>query len=957
MRSNTPIRILLGVPHVWLRETISQTLATQAEILVAQNRQDLILQAQTKPDLMVAEPFAFGEPGLDLLRQLKSQAPAIPLIVLLPFDTRDYRDAAIRNGANGVVIVEDVTTELVPAVSEVLKRAVLVNGIADKIAHIAESGAPLGEAAYQSDLSLAQLSDHAVAQLAPTLPPITTPDFSPRPDEVEPRLFLRGLAITSKTMMTSAPTYTMRTACNLNCGAHFCGLNVTVRDQHVVKIEPADFPDERYRRICLKGISYTQMLAHPQRLLHPLKRAGARGSGKWQRISWDQAINEITTQMRAIATQHGNPSLMFFPFSGQLGTLNSMSGVYSRLASALGASAVSPATYGVDSAIPSGIEDTLGRGAGYSANDYADLPNSKLILIWGGDPAQSRMNWWNFFLDAKRAGARLVTIDPKFSITASKSDTWIPIRPGTDLYLALAMARLIIEQDWFNRDFVLRHTVAPLLVREDNGRFLRGFDLLGGDQEYLMWGLQQGHVVSAQQATVPALDGRYEIEGIVCRTAFSSLREMLQPYTPALVAEKTGMAPDQIYALARDFAKTHPARILALYGIDRWHHGATFGRLIATLGALTGNLGIAGGGAGVDGFVDGVGFNHNFAFPDGKKYQPINPASLAHQITSAQPYPIKAVWVGFGNWLNQWPDHEQLINQVLPKLDLLVTADHFMTETAQWSDYVLPSAMFFEREDMVKGPPPYVQYQPAIVPPPGECRSDFDIAAMVAQKMGCGEHFARSPREHLKEILAMSDATTNTLSFDELRERGVLRQNVSAESQIAHRDLKFNTPTGRVEFYVERLLPFDQALPNYESPGEANPDGEKIRRYPLVCITEHSRYRVHSTFSDAPWLRELDTEPRAALHPSVAASRQIQDGDWVRLFNERGFVVMRARLNQTVPPGTVYLTQGWQSHDFRAGHPQALTYNAGNSTNAFGANATLSDVLVEVVREEVSTHG
>jgi len=462
MSSNTPIRILLGIPHGWLRETISQTLAHNGELLIAHTRHDLMVQALRKPDAVIAEPFAFGEPGLDLLRELKAHAPAVPLIVLLPFDTRDYRDAAMRTGANGVIIVEDVTTDLSPIINEAIKRATLVNGITNEIAQIAERGAPLGEAAYHDDL--ARLSDRAVEQLAPTMPPLATQDFSPRADPIEPQTFLRGLALTSKTISTAAPARTVRTACNLNCGSHFCGLNVTVRDQRVVKIEPADFPDERYRRICLKGISYTQMLAHPRRVLHPLKRVGARGSDQWERVSWDHAIDEITAQMRAIQTRYGNASMMFFPYSGQLGTLNSMNGVYARLASALGASASSSATYGMDSAVPSGIEDTLGSGTGYSANDFADLPNSKTILIWGGDPAQSRMNWWNFFIEAKRAGARLITIDPRFSITASKSDAWIPIRPGTDLYLALALARLIVEQNWLNRDFVLHHTVAPLLA-------------------------------------------------------------------------------------------------------------------------------------------------------------------------------------------------------------------------------------------------------------------------------------------------------------------------------------------------------------------------------------------------------------------------------------------------------------------------------------------------------------
>lgn len=952
LKTRAPFRILVAVPHAWLRETILQTFyGRNAELLLAQNRDELLLE-HNKLDLILAEPFGFGEPGLDLLREIKQRAPSTPLVVLLSLDTRDYRDAVIRIGANSVMATEQLTVDLLPTVDRLLERTSLVNGIAHKISHNAQKSAPIGEAAFAEDnlpASLHALSDRAVERLAAPVSFVFPQADSPQVDErpAEAQTFLRGLTIVSNTVTSTTPTRTIRTACNLNCGAHYCGLDVTVRDNHIVKIEPADFPDERYRRICLKGISFTQIVAHPERLLYPLKQMGARGSNDWQRISWEQALDEIAQKMRAIASRYGTKSVMFFPYSGQLGALNCMNGVYLRLASLIGASGTSSSQYGVDSAVPSGIEETLGKDTGYKANDYADLVNSRLILIWGGDPAQSRMNWWSFFMDAKRAGARIVTVDPKFSITASKSDQWLPIRPGTDLYLALAMLRLIIEQNWFDKEFVLRHTVAPLLVRDDTGQFLRGNNKNGIG---LVWDTNSQRAISPSDAGAACLAGQFLVNGIACRTAFDRLREMLKPYTPTFASEKTGLTTEQIFELAREFALTKPARIFTLYGIDRWHHGATFGRLIATLAAFTGNLGIPGGGAGVDGFPASVVFNDSFAHPDGKTFVPINPATLAEQIVSGQPYPIKASFVAFGNWLNQWPNQNRLIDQVLPQLDLLVVADHFITETARWADYVLPAATFFEREDMVNGPFPFIQYQPAIVPPPGECRADFDIAAGLARRLGYGEYFERAPREYLAEILAHEELA-KTLSLDDLRAQGVLRQNVSPAHQVAHAARQFNTATGRVEFYAERLLPYGKALPDYEAPVEANPNSEQMRRFPLMCISEHSRYRVHSTFSGAPWLRELDREPRVAMNPVDGAARQITTGDWVRVFNDRGYVVLRAWLTQTVSPGTVYLSQGWQSRDFKAGHIQTLTHERGNPVNLFGKNISFSDVLVEIVRE------
>ncbi|RIK54697.1 MAG: hypothetical protein DCC59_03205 [Chloroflexi bacterium] len=947
MQPQSPLQILFIVRQPSLCDSLAQVLSGFGSALrwtSASTPTGVARALESKLDLILADPFAMGQGDIiAYYKALRCRLRAAPLIVLLPADTPDYRDAAVQMGANYTLAWSETATELLPVMERLLERKRLITGVSKYIESAAHASAPAGAPAF--DPSLTERSRITIERLAPKTSIPENYSFPP----ISQSTFLRGLTFSAAAPISSNTERVDRTACNLNCGAHFCGLNATVRGGEIVKIEAADFPDPRYRRLCMKGISHVQMQAHPERLLTPLKRKGQRGQGEWEQISWEQALDEIAKKMRRLRDDFGAESLFFLPYSGQLSVLNGFNGVYLRLAAALGASGTSLREYGLDSAVPSGIEDTLGVGSGYLSNDFSDLPNSRLILIWGGNPAQSRMNWWNFFMDAKRAGARLVTIDPRFSLTASKSDEWIPIRAGTDLYLTLAMLRLIIENDWMDREFVLRHTVAPLLAREDNGEFLRlGKASRNGDQaQGLVWDANEKRALPAIQSSSPALSGRYVVAGIPCRTAFDFLREMLAPYTPEFAAEKTGLDAAQILRLTREFAAAKPARIMTLYGIDRWNHGATFGRLIATLAAFTGNLGVRGGGVGVDGSREATLPTSNFPNPNGKIHRPINPLLLPEQIISEQPYPIKSVFVAFGNWINQLPDQNRLLREALPKLDLLVVADHFMTETARYADYVLPAATFFEREDMVKGPGPYVQYQPAIVAPRGECRSDFEIAAELAKRLGCGGAFEKPPRDYLADVLADGE-TTRHIALDELIAQGVMKRRLPPDWEVMHCDLHFHTPSGRVEFYVERLLPFGRALPNYEPPLEAFPENELSLHYPLVCLTEHSRYRVHSTFSNAPWLREIETEPRAAVHPLEAERRGIVERDWVRIYNGRGHVTLRVHLSQAVPPGTVYLSQGWQSVDFQNGHAQSLTHARGNAANAFGENSSFSDVLVEM---------
>ena len=950
-----PVKVLVAVRQTCIFETIAHLFSDFSLPLKLTHVSSIsILSLKDRPDLILADLFApQDESSLSTGKVLRTHAGNIPLVALIPADTRDYRDAAVEIGANGLVVLDQMEVDLVSVVEQVLRRSQLVNGVALRIARQARTGAPAGEAAYDRTANdLKKLSGQVIEKLSRQMAPPSrpAPSWPAEAGKAGQQVYLRGLALAANAQNAFASERVVRTACNLNCGSHFCGLKVTVRSGQLVKIEPADFPDERYRRVCLKGISHVQMAAHSERLLHPLKRSGERGQGQWQQVSWEQALGDISAQMKSLAERFGPESLMFMLGSGQLGVLNSMVGVYTRLASLLGASAVDLNAFGLDSAVPSGLEDSLGKGAGYLGNDFADLPNSRLVLIWGGDPAQSMMNWWRFFLEAQRGGTKLVAIDSSYTITASKCAVWLPVRPGSDLYLALAMLNTIVGRGWMDRKFVVQHTAAPLLVRLDDGRYLRSPT---GSNEYLAWDACLQKPVPAGQTENPALEGQYTIGGITCRPAFALLQKMLQPYTVELAAQKTGLPAGQIAALAEEYATTRPARIYSLYGIDRWHFGATFGRLIATLAAFTGNLGIPGGDASVSGISEGVFLDSRFYRPGGRQHRPVNPLQLPDQILSGKPYPIKAVWVAYSNWLNQWPDLNRLKGEVLPRLSLFVVADQFLTETARYADYVLPVANLFERPDIVKGPGPYLQYQPAILTPPGECRPDFDIAAALAGQFGCGAYFSRSPNEYLAEALG-DEPTTRELSFDALLQQGVLHRNVPPEPQVANATKAFKTASGRVEFYVERLIPAGRALPDCEAPLEARPDGALAERFPLVCVTKTSRYRIHSTFVNASWLREIEPAPLAWIHPSVAASRGIQNNDLVRVFNLRGFAILRTRLSESIPPGAIYLNTGWQSGDFYAGHNQSLTHGSGNLTNALGPNSSFFDVLVDVARDPSS---
>ena len=320
MRSKKhPFTILIVVKRGSLYDSLVQILSQlpfSKQFISASTPNELCDSLEARPELIVAAPFTLSGKIQDY-EALRHRAEASPLVIILPEDTRDYRDAAVLLGANSIVLAAHIAEDLIPSVDELLNRKRLVNGVAGQIATKAHNCAPVGEACYDTSTSasnIQQLSNQAVKRLATRVSP-TRPRRPVRPQKSFPgaQVYLKGLRLSAASPTNPLEERTMRTACNLNCGAHFCGLKVTVRGGRIAKIEPADFPDDRYRRLCLKGISLVQMEAHPDRLLYPLKRHGDRGSGQWDRISWEQALDEIAASIKELSDNYSPQSMMFFP--------------------------------------------------------------------------------------------------------------------------------------------------------------------------------------------------------------------------------------------------------------------------------------------------------------------------------------------------------------------------------------------------------------------------------------------------------------------------------------------------------------------------------------------------------------------------------------------------------------------------------------------------------------------
>ncbi|MBI3013518.1 MAG: molybdopterin-dependent oxidoreductase [Candidatus Tectomicrobia bacterium] len=556
-----------------------------------------------------------------------------------------------------------------------------------------------------------------------------------------------------------------------------------------------------------------------------------------------------------------------------------------------------------------------------------------------------------FLQEARRRGAKVVCVDPNRTVTAKRADSWISLRPGTDGALALSLLGEIFALGLQSSSFLSRHSNASFLVREETGGFLREQDVTGEESvSYMVWDARSRTAVPHGQAREPSLTGRYPVplaggETVLCAPALQLLRDLTEEFPPERTAEITEVPAQSIRDLAREFATCKPSSIRIGFGVDRWYYSDYTARAVAALAVATGNIGIPGGGISLHSGTYPVPLNlRTFRSPQGKSAETLDVISLMSAIETGNPYPVKALWLSAANLFNQTAANRgRVISDILPQLEFLVVSDHFLTASAEVADLVLPACTIFEKTDLIPGI--FFQLQQKVVEPEGESKSDLEIFAGLADRLGFGEYFRDTPEDYLEEVLAVDHPLLEGVTLERLRREGAVFLNRPPEPYVAFQDLNFDTPSGRIELYKEELVKHGAQLPVYREPIEASQQNPLFQRYPLTLLFSHSRHRIHSTFANMPMIKKLDPEPVVDIHPADAAARGIDDEQLVRVYNERGSVTLKCRLSPDLRPGVVVISEGYWVRDFRDGEPYGLTHDLVSPTSE---NYAFYDTLVEV---------
>ena len=744
----------------------------------------------------------------------------------------------------------------------------------------------------------------------------------------------------------------VRTVCPAHCGIDACGILAHVREGRVVKVEPADFPDPRDRRICLRGLASLDITNHPDRLRYPMKRVGERGEGSFERISWDEALDTIADKFKDIAGRYGWPAIGWT--LGGPGAGTTKFGAYLRLASLTQSTRVSAWGYG-DAGLPCGSRVIFGTQFPYAllfGSFIAGTVEPELIVVWGTNPAESQpLNMMRRIMNAKEGGAQIVVIDPRFTVTASKADEYVGLKPGTDPALALGILHVIFQRKLQDDEFIMRHTVGPYLVRGDNGKFLRGSDIGIKDSiDYVVWDSHSNAArLRSDPGVKPAATGSFTVNGLNCKTSLQMLKDLAEEYTPEKTSGITGVPAELIGRLAVRIGSAETITFLTHMGFTRTYHGDISLRALGTVAAVTGNITATFRGGHRPAVLNWDPFLR--AVPDKPSYSRLGILKLYDAVIKGDPYPVKAVWFSFINFLNQCVDYNKIVNEFFPKLEFIVDVELFMTPTARYADILLPACSFLEFSDLIPFPFPYVQLQQRVVEPLYEARSDVDIASGLAERLGFAEYFKGGEERLIDLMLDTRDPSMEGITREKLRE-GPMSLSVIADLG-KDLDIPLSTPSGKIEIYSEALSEVGQALPVQLDPLESplEPEG---RKYPLAFIQGHSRFRTHSMFANVSALLELNPEPLVEINPRDADKRNIRDNDMVTLFNDRGRTTLRARVTEGVRPGVVNITEGWLPEQFSEGGVNHLTHDVINPVQEaiYEPNMHMNDVAVEIVRFE-----
>lgn len=771
-------------------------------------------------------------------------------------------------------------------------------------------------------------------------------------------------------------------SCKTACPSS-CFVKAIVRDGKLVRTTAGELPDPRYNRLCLKGFSMAQHVYNPKRIQYPMRRTGERGEDKWERISWEEAIETITDNWKHTQAEYGPASLLLIS-GGSYANANFFS--QSKLENALGAHSMDT---GYDKALAYAATNYVGSDLFWYGNEYIDMLNAKTIVVWASNITEATPQLWHILADAQELGATLINIDPNYGGIASKCDYHVPVRPTTDGALALAMIKYVMDNQWEDRSFLKTRTVAPFLVKATDGRFLRTSDLEGGEgaaeQEktynsvpqagaadrpedaLLVWDLDLGAAVPADESSNPALNGTFEVGGISVTTAYDLLIERVAPYTLDYAAEICDLDPQLIAKITEIYATNGPASIYFGIGMDHYAnaHGA-YGAM-HTLGMVTGNMCKPGACAG-----QGVSASNALSYvnlappegvvPAGKIPSAGVPDAILKGEFNGKEYNIRSIGVMGGNPIGNQTDRKAWIDAFMAA-EFVFSVNTEWGDTTLYSDIVLPASSHFEYEDMhiLNVATPYMYIQEKAIEPLYESKPNYEIGRLLMEAMGLSDYYPPTTIDWNTSELDNDNARALNISYERLKKEKAIRY--LPDGVFLHAaDGVFPTATGRAQFYQENPTPRigypgeidveKEHLPFFEPPMEAwtktvgNLEKNELSdKYPLIYYNGSQRWRTHTTYTRHRVLRELDPEPSVRLSRKDAEDRGITDGDMVRIFNDRGFVVARAYINDGLRPGMINMDRGWQHDQFVAGHYSDLTHR--NAT-AICCNNLYYDTLCEV---------
>lgn len=717
------------------------------------------------------------------------------------------------------------------------------------------------------------------------------------------------------------------TTCSSHCGGT-CILRVHVKDGVIARIETDDGEEPQFRA-CLKGRAYRQRVYAPDRLKYPMKRVGKRGEGRFERISWDEALDTVAGELIRVKQTYGNAAIFFKGSGGDQAAVHGQA-VIGRLLSMFGGYTTNWGYYSYEGGV---FAELATYGTLMARNTRDNFLDSKLILLWGFNPVDSISDTgaaW-FLAQAREKGARIIAIDPRFSRSAAAfAHQWIPIRPGTDAAMMMAMAHVMITEGLHDQRFLDTYTL--------------GFEKF---RDYIL-----GH------------------EDEVPKTA-----EWAEPIC--------GVPAQTIVQLGREYATAKPAALVCGIAPGRTAYGEQYHRVAITLAAMTANTARQGGdpasrswmGDTTDAFpfmklgpaggmpnpLDSVQPIPKNVLPARRKYfrgtgiatQAKIADALLRGKSGGYPDDYKLLYIVNTNYPNQYLN----INRVVQSFDMMefvVVHEQFMTPAARFADILLPSNTYMERDDATTGGAiPYYGCMNKVVDSLHESKSHLEIARLLAPRLGIQNFQPKTDEELLQSVIKGSTVP----DYQDFRSKGSHKVRLGGPHQAFRKQIEdlrnnpFPTASGKIEIFSQQLAdlrdPMVPPIPKYIESWEG-PRDPLTAKYPLQLVTSHGPVRAHSQFHTIPWLREL-VRQTVTINAKDAEARGIRDGDLVRVFNDRGRMVIPATITERIMPGVVDVPQGaWFDPDEngvdRGGCANVLTRDESSPAGAFCTNTTLVQV-------------